>query len=156
MCPFTSQQNGRAGCNHFHMQEYGRAVCRVYAFDFPPPAVWTCRVYPFPLPAAWTCRVYPFFKFRNVGLSCILSVRYRNELKCRCWDQFGTGIRGPSPVPKCCGTGLRYRMPECRCRRHRPRSRCPAMLITYFHINHVTHGLMTKTCVCCEWVTSGF
>ncbi len=27
-------------------------------------------------------------------------------------------------------TGLRYRMSECRCRRHRPRCRCPTMLHT--------------------------
>ncbi len=39
----------------------------------------------------------------------------------------GTGIRVPSPVPDCSGTGLRHRMPECRCWRHRPRCRCPAM-----------------------------
>jgi hypothetical protein len=35
---------------------------------------------------------------------------------------------GTSPVSECSGTGLRYRMPECRCRRHRPRCRCPAKL----------------------------
>jgi hypothetical protein len=48
--------------------------------------------------------------------------------KCRCRNQSRIGIRGPSPVPGCPGTGLRYRVPECRCRRHRPRFRCPAML----------------------------
>jgi hypothetical protein len=41
------------------------------------------------------------------------------------------GIRGSSPVLECSGTGLRYRMPEYRCRRHRPRSRCPAMPLLY-------------------------
>ncbi len=57
-----------------------------------------------------------FFKCRNVGLSGNQSVRYRNDQKCRCRNRSGAGIRG-----------LRYRMPECRCRRHRPRCRCPAM-----------------------------
>ncbi len=49
-------------------------------------------------------------------------------LKCRCRDQSGTGIKGPSPVPECSGTGLRCRMPECR---------CPAMacMCYYFHID---------------------
>jgi hypothetical protein len=45
----------------------------------------------------------------------------------------GTEIRVPQvqvpPVPECYGTGLRCRMPEFRCRRHRPRCRCPAMLV---------------------------
>jgi hypothetical protein len=44
-------------------------------------------------------------------------VRYRNK--------------GPSPVPECPDTGLRCRMPECRCRRHGPRCQCPAMVITH-------------------------
>ncbi len=43
--------------------------------------------------------IYTFFKCRNVGLSDIHSVRYRYEQKCRCLNQSGTGIRGPSPVP---------------------------------------------------------
>ncbi len=64
-----------------------------------------------------------FFKGRNVGLSGIQSVRYRNEQRFRCQNKSCTGIRGPSPVPECSGTWLRY-----RCRRHRPRCRCPAML----------------------------
>ncbi len=95
--PFLhNQQNGRAGCNHFHSQEYGRAVCRVSAF--PPLAVWTWKGVgggpwiPFHAssmnvkgvslstasrmgvqgaPVVWTCRVYPFFKCRNVGRSGI-------------------------------------------------------------------------------------
>jgi hypothetical protein len=45
------------------------------------------------------------------------SVRYRNEQKRRCRNQSGTG--------------LRYMMSECRCRRHRPRCQCPAMEISY-------------------------
>jgi hypothetical protein len=38
------------------------------------------------------CRVYPFFKCRNVGLSGIKSVRYRNEQNCRWRNQSGTGM----------------------------------------------------------------
>ncbi len=33
---------------------------------------------------------------------------------CPASNQSGTRIRGPSPVPESFGTGLRYRMPECR------------------------------------------
>ncbi len=132
--PFHIQRNQRRGCNHFHSQEYERAVYRVYTFLTPAvwtcrvypllppavltlPAVWTCRVCPFLPPASWTCKECPFFKCRNVGLSGIQSVRYR--------------IRGPSLVQECSDTGLRYRMPEFRCRWHQPRCRCPAMLSAY-------------------------
>ncbi len=65
-------------------------------------------------------------------MSGIQSGRYRNEQKYRCRNQSGSGKRGPSPVPECSGTGLRYRMPERRCRRHRPRCRCPAMVFMPF------------------------
>jgi hypothetical protein len=106
---FHSQQNGRAACNHFESQEYERAVCMVYAFTLP--GVWTYRVCPFLSPVIRMCRVYPFL---NDGLSGI-----RNGQKFRCRNQSGTGIRGPSPVPECSGTGLRYRMSECRWHRHR-------------------------------------
>ncbi len=57
-------------------------------------------------------------------------IRYRNGQKLRCQNQSGTGIRGSSPVRECSGTGLRYRMPECRFRRHWARCRCPAMSYT--------------------------
>ncbi len=57
-----------------------------------------------------------FFKCRNAGLSGIRSVRYRNEQECRCRNRSGAGIRGPSPVPECSGTGLKYHMSECRCK----------------------------------------
>ncbi len=40
-----------------------------------------------------------FFKFWNAGLIGILSVWYRNEQICRCWNLSGTEIRGCSPVP---------------------------------------------------------
>jgi hypothetical protein len=33
---------------------------------------------------------------------------------CSASDQSGAGIRGACPVPECCGTVLRCRMPECR------------------------------------------
>ncbi len=68
-----------------------------------------------------------FFKCRNAGLSVIWSVRYQNEQECRCRNQSGTGLRGPSPVLECSGNGLRYQMPECRCRWHWHRCQCPAM-----------------------------
>ncbi len=67
-------------------------------------------------------------KCRNAGLAGIRSVRFRNEQKCQCRNQSGTGRRGHSPVPESHGTGLRYRMSECRCRRHRYWSRCPSMV----------------------------
>ncbi len=51
-------------------------------YVFPLPAVWTCRMCAFLLSVVWTCRLYPFFKWRNVGLSSIQSVRYRNEQNC--------------------------------------------------------------------------
>jgi hypothetical protein len=77
--------------------------------NFSLPAVWTCTAWvslsPPPTLAVWACRVYPFCKCRNVGLSGIQSVRYRNEQKCRCRNQSGTEIRGPSSVPECSGTG---------------------------------------------------
>ncbi len=75
----------------------------------------TCRMCAFLSPAVWTCRVHPFFKCRNVRLSSIQSVRYRNERKCRCQNQSGTRMREHSSLPESSGTGLRYRMLECRC-----------------------------------------
>jgi hypothetical protein len=79
---------------------------------FPPPAVLTCRVYPLQFGHAW-CK-YPFL---NAGCRTMLhsvSPIY-NEQKCRCWNQSGTGIRGPIPVPECYNTRLRYWMTEGRC-----------------------------------------
>ncbi len=74
-----------------------------------------------PTPAAWTCKLYPFCW--NARMS-----------ECPASSQSGTGMNknadaGTSQVPECSGTGLRYRMPECRCRRHRPRYRCSALCI---------------------------
>jgi hypothetical protein len=62
---------------------------------------------------------YPFFKCRKVGTGM--------------QENFYAGTspvpeRGPSLVPEYSSTGLRYRMPKCRCRRHRTRCRCPAMV----------------------------
>ncbi len=73
------------------------------------------------------CKV--FFKCRIVRY---LVSRYRNEQECWCSNQSGTRIRGPSLVPKCSGTGLRYQMPECWCRQHWPLYRYPAMNIFLF------------------------
>ncbi len=108
-------QYGRAGCVPFHsqqngmdvqgvtisvfLQSNGRTVCRVYAF--PPPVVWTCRLFPFSL-SAGNAGCNPYL---SVGMS---AVRYRNEQKWRCQNHSCTGIRGPSPVPECSGTELRY------------------------------------------------
>ncbi len=150
--PFHHQQYAWAGCIHFHSHQFGHTLCRVY--PFPPLAVWMCRVYPlsppavwmfivcpFLPPAVWMCRMYPFLKCRNVWLSGIRSVWYLNEQKCWCRNQFGTG-RGPSVVPECSGTGVRYRMLECQCRQHRPRCQCPAMVKPYF-------SRIVKISVCC-------
>jgi hypothetical protein len=107
----------------------------------PAPAVWACRVYPNPLLAVRTCKVFislfkfvqcfqnVFLKCRNVGLSGISSVRYRNNQKY--WtgsSACGTGIRGYIPGLKCTSTRLNYRMPECGWQRHRPWYQCPAMV----------------------------
>jgi hypothetical protein len=84
---------------------------------------------------------HPRKVFINAGMPVcrgIWSVRYMNEQKCRCRKQSGTGIRGPSPVLECSGTGLRYRMPECLCCRHRPRCRCPAILNADYDVAHNT------------------
>jgi hypothetical protein len=70
-----------------------------------------------------------YFKCRNAGLSSIRSVGYRKKMPMP--EQSGTGIRGPSSVSECCGTGLRDQMPECRCRLHRHRCRCLAMLFRH-------------------------
>jgi hypothetical protein len=75
---------GRAGCITFHYLQFGRA-----------------------LGIPFTTTNNSFFKCRNVGLSVIQSVRYRNEQKLRCRNQSGTGIRGQSLVTKCSGTGCR-------------------------------------------------
>ncbi len=80
----------------------------------------TCRVYPFPLPSVWTCRVYPFPPPCQQW-SGFWSVRHRKEQNCWYRKQSNTKSGTQS------GTGLRYWMPECQGRRHRPRCRCSAM-----------------------------
>jgi hypothetical protein len=74
-----------------------------------------------------------FYQCRYVGLSGIRSVRCQNE-------QYADALVEPlryrdkgnqSGVPDCSSKGLRYRMPECRCRRHQSRCRCPALQIQY-------------------------
>ncbi len=78
-----------------------------------------------------------FFKCQNFGLSGIQSAWYQNVQKFWWRNLSGTGIRGPSWVPECSVTVLRYRMPECRCWRHWswcqcwwhwPWCQCPAMM----------------------------
>jgi hypothetical protein len=98
-------------------------------------SLWTCRMYPSPslaLQCGLKGYMHPFYlckvllKCWNAGLSGIRSVRCRSEQKCRSLNQSGTGITGLSPVPECILTGLRYRN---RCRRHRSRYRCPAIVL---------------------------
>jgi hypothetical protein len=54
------------------------------------------------------------------------SVRYRNEQKRRCRNKSGTGLRYRMSECRC-----RRHQPRCQCRRHRPRCQCPAMEISY-------------------------
>ena len=76
-------------------------------------AVWTYRVYSRSL-AVWTCRGVHVSLFTVV--KCILNAGLP-DFPASC--QSGTGITkrdaSNSSVPECSGTGLRYRMPECRC-----------------------------------------
>jgi hypothetical protein len=113
---FLATVNSVAGCNHFGIStvDWTYSVQGIICLS----TASGMNVQGVSL-AVWTCRLYPYL---NAGLSSIWSVRYRNEQKCRCQNQSSTGIRGPSPVPECSGTGLRYRMPVCR---------CPAMQITW-------------------------
>ncbi len=100
-----------AGCITFHYLQFGLALG---------------------IPLATTNK--SFFKCRNVGLSGIQSVRYRNEQKFRCWNHSGTGIRIPSPVPECPVTGMRYRMPA-----YRPPLLCPGEDVeTWPHLQSCT------------------
>ncbi len=78
----------------------------------------TCRVYHLPLPAFWTCTGSlsppPPTAFLNARMS-----------DCPASSQPGNGMNknsdaGTSPLLEFFSTGLRYMMPECRCR-------CPAM-----------------------------
>ncbi len=109
---------------------------------------WTCRVSIFAVLSADVQGVSLFTisiragcifldlrpMFLNAGMPDCTAHWYRNELNCRCREQSGTGIRGPSPGPECTGTGLRCRMPECRCRWHWSRCRCPAIVRNTVHI----------------------
>jgi hypothetical protein len=126
---FHSQQNGRAGCNQFHSQEYMDVQCAGCMCFHCQQYSMLCRICAFLSTAVWTCRVYPFFKCRNVRLSGSQSVRYQNEQKCRCQNLSGARKRGHSSLLECSSTGLRYRMRECWCRRHRSRCRCPVMVL---------------------------
>jgi hypothetical protein len=91
--------------------------------------LWTCRVYQFPLPAVWKCTEYPFHHYQQQLFQMPESRTVRHLVSpVPEW----TKIPMPEPVqyrnkgPQS-GTRLRYRIPECRCRRHRTRCRCPAM-----------------------------
>ncbi len=124
---------------------YYRKKCRCRTNFCPASCLWTFRVYHFPLPAVWTFTGYPFHNHQNqqCGRAGRTSFSNAGMLDCPASSQSGTGIRGPSPVPECSSTGLRYRKPEFRCRRHRPRCRCPAMLLIPHSVSspHVSgHG----------------
>ncbi len=67
---------------------------------------------------------------QGVSLSTAISMNLQGVLVNHL--QWGDSVRyRNAPVPECSGTRLRYRMPECRWRRHRPRCRCPAMSNKY-------------------------
>jgi hypothetical protein len=80
------QQSRGAGCIPLHRQQYRRAGCILFQ-------LYTTLLMP-------ECRTVR----RRL-------VRYRNEKKCRCRKPSGTGIREPSPVSECSGTGLRCWVP---------------------------------------------
>ncbi len=77
--------------------------------------------------------------------SGICFFRYRIEKKCQCWNAPDNGLRKPSPVTECSLTGLSCWMPEWRCRRHRPRYRCPAMVL-YFLVERLVLYMFILTC----------
>ncbi len=95
---------GRVGCITFHYMQFGRALgipisTANTSKHFRSQQYGTAECIPFQQRQYGRAGNIPFFKCRNVGLSGIQSVRYRNEQKCRCRNKSGTEIRGPSPVP---------------------------------------------------------
>jgi hypothetical protein len=87
----------RAGCTHFHHKQCERAEC------IPVGRLKCGRA---------GC-MYLFLKCRNAGLSGIWSVRGTGMNK-NASAGISPGIRGPIPVQKCFGTGLRYPNTGCR------------------------------------------
>jgi hypothetical protein len=99
----------------------------VQMYPFPPPAVCTAGfMYPtctiimqcgryivgvsLFTTSNYACILHPsppsyyVFKCRNAELYGIMSVRNRDELKCRCREQSSTKVRESSPVLECSGT----------------------------------------------------
>ncbi len=129
----TAGKNADAGLTflrHFHtIFQHHKALIT------PAVAVYGRGVYDDHFPLASVCSVDVRGKqYRNVGLSGLKSVRYRNEQKRRCRDQSGTRIRKPSPLRIVPVPAWDTGCPECRCRRHRPRCRCPAMPFSVHYI----------------------
>jgi hypothetical protein len=107
-------------------------TCRM-TVSFPPSAVWTCWLQGVSPPQQYicTCRlqgvsatssmdtpdVFLLQAVRAMGMQGVRlstsfqSALYRNDKERRCWNQSGTRIRGPSPVPEFSCKGLRCRMP---------------------------------------------
>jgi hypothetical protein len=97
-----------------HIPSKAELNCTLLNYVYTAPSKLRCTLTRSYLPS------YNFFECRNIGLSGIQSVRYRNKKE--------------MPMPEL----VRYRnapllrrwMPKCKCRRHRPRCRCPAMIDT--------------------------
>ncbi len=105
--------------------------CALLSYTAPCGATLHPPSYPAP---NWTTYPCNNFKSQNVELSAFGQSSNRMKNKCRRQNQFGTGIRGLTPVPKSIGAGLRWRMPECQCRRHWPWCQCPmASTLTCSH-----------------------
>jgi hypothetical protein len=108
--------------------------------NFSLPAVWTC--------AAWVSLSPPTINTSSIDVQGVSSqsgtgMNRNADYGTSLVPELGDPVRfRNAPVPKCSGTGLRYRMPECRCRRHRPRCRCPAMP---FSVNREIFSALTQT-----------
>ncbi len=86
----------------------------------------SCILLSYPAPSEIRCTLTELPPF--VQLFWTPHVGYRNERKCQCRIQFGNGMRKSGSEPECSGTGLRWWMPECPCRRDQHQCRCPAMI----------------------------
>jgi hypothetical protein len=160
--PFPPQQYGHAGCTTFHCQQYERAGCilstassvdvhgvslstasrmdtqgvslsAASSIDMQDVSLTTTSSVDvqggfFSPPAVWTCRVYGVLLLttNNVNVQGI-----SQTITCR----------GSSPVLECFCTGMKYRMPECR---------CPAMQLDndIIILSGRSKGLRKHECVC--------
>jgi hypothetical protein len=116
--PNTGQQYGHPRCIHFHRQHVDVHCAGCTPFTtinmdvqdvfLPPSAVRTCRVYPFHH-LQCGCAGCTFLLMPDFSASGLSGTGLNRMF------QSGTGITGTSSVLECFVTGLRYRMPECRC-----------------------------------------